>query len=41
MDQLLEANIINNEVEEEDCETCPYGGMTKSDDEEENIMPKA
>jgi hypothetical protein len=38
MDQLMEANTISSEVEEEDCETCPNGGMTKSDDEEENIV---
>jgi hypothetical protein len=32
MDQLMEANIINKKVEEEDCDTCLDGGMTKSDD---------
>ncbi len=36
----MEANIISSEVEEEDCETCPYGGMMESDDEEESIVPK-
>jgi len=33
MDQLVEVNIISNEVEEEDCKTCPNGGMMELDDE--------
>jgi hypothetical protein len=28
MDQLVEANIISSEVEEEDSIACPNGGMT-------------
>ncbi len=41
MDQLVEANIITNEVEEEeDSTTCADVGMTESDDEEESTMPK-
>jgi hypothetical protein len=45
MDQLVEVNIISNEVEEDDCKTCPYGGMMKLDDEEkkhgaQGTMPK-
>jgi hypothetical protein len=38
MDQLVEANTINSEVEEEDCETCPNGGMTKLNDEESTVF---
>ncbi len=37
MDQLVEANTINNKVEEEDSTTCPYDGMMELDDEEENM----
>jgi hypothetical protein len=40
MDWLVEANTISSEVEEEDCETCPNGGMTKLNDEEESTMFK-
>jgi hypothetical protein len=40
MDQPVEANTINNEMEEEDFETCPYGKMMESDDKEENTMPR-
>ncbi len=36
MDQLAEANTISNEVKE-DFVACPYGGMMKSNDEEENM----
>ncbi len=36
----MEANTISNQVEEEDSTTCPDGGMTKSKDKEENMMPK-
>ncbi len=34
MDQLVDANTINNKVKEEDYETCPNGKMTKLDDKE-------
>jgi hypothetical protein len=38
MDQLVEANIISSEVEEEDFVACPDGGMTESNDEEESMV---
>jgi hypothetical protein len=38
MDQLVEANIISSEVDEEDSIACPDGGMTKSHDEEECMV---
>jgi hypothetical protein len=28
-------------VDEDDCDTCPDGRMTKLDDEEESMVPKA
>ncbi len=40
MDQLMEANLINNEVEEKDSIACPHGKMKESDDREKNIMLK-
>jgi hypothetical protein len=40
MDQLVEVKIINNEVEKEDNNTCPDGGMIELDDKEKNMMPK-
>jgi hypothetical protein len=40
MDQLIEAITISNKVEEGDYETCPYGKMMESNDEEENIVHK-
>jgi hypothetical protein len=36
----VEANTISNYVEEEDSTTCPYGGMTKLDDKQKNMMPR-
>ncbi len=36
----MEANTISNEMEEEDYETCPNGGMTQLNDKEDNTMPK-
>jgi hypothetical protein len=38
MDQLMKANIISSEVEEEDSVPCPNGGMMESDDEEKNMV---
>lgn len=40
MDQLIKANTISSKVEEGDYETCPYGRMMESNDEEESIVPK-
>jgi hypothetical protein len=40
MDQLVEANMISSEVEEEDFIACLDDGMTESDDEEENMVLK-
>jgi hypothetical protein len=40
MDQLVEANTNNSKVKEEDFMTCMDGGMTKSNEEEESMMPK-
>jgi len=33
IDQLMVANVITNEVEEEDSTTCSDGGMMELDDE--------
>jgi len=40
MDQLVEANTITNEVEEEDSTTCANVEIMESDDKENNTMPK-
>ncbi len=40
MVQLMEANTISNEVEEENCETCWDGGMMELDDEEKMQCPR-
>jgi hypothetical protein len=40
MDQLMEANTITSEVEEDDSTTFINEGRTKSNDEEESTMPK-
>jgi hypothetical protein len=39
MNQLVEANTNNSKVKEEDFMTCMDGGMTKSNEEEESMMP--
>jgi hypothetical protein len=39
MDQLVEANTISNEVEEEDFVVCPNGEMTKLNDKKESTVP--
>ncbi len=36
----MEVNTISNEVEKEDYNTCPYGGMIELNDKEKNTMPK-
>ncbi len=36
----MEANTINNEVEEKDSIACPNGEMKESDDQKKNIMLK-
>jgi hypothetical protein len=40
IDQLMEANTINSEVDEEDPTTCPNGEMMESNDEERNMVLK-
>ncbi len=39
LDQLVEANTISNEVEEEDFVVCPNGEMTESNDKKESSVP--
>ncbi len=36
----MEANTINNQVEEKDFLACPNDKMTKSDDEKKNMIPE-
>ncbi len=40
IDQLMEANTISSEVDEEDPTTCPNGEMMESNDEERNMVLK-
>jgi hypothetical protein len=40
IDQLMEANTISNEVDEEDSTTCPNDEMMELNEEEKNMVVK-